>query len=343
MQALVLESVGKLSLREIEIPLLVRDDEAKIKINTVGICGSDVHYYTHGRIGKFQVSAPMVLGHEASGTVVEVGKSVTGLKPGNRVCMEPGVPNAYSKASRMGIYNVDPDVTFWATPPVHGCLVPYVVHPASFTYKLPDNVSFAEGALVEPFAVGLRAVEKARIVPGDTAIVTGAGPIGVLCSIAAIAGGCSRVIIADFFDEKLAIAANYDNVLPVNLRRESLHSRTMELTKGWGADVVFEASGSPKAYEDIRENVRPGGCIVAIGAPVEQVGVDIAAWGAKEIRLETVFRYANNFERALDIIASERFDFERLISKTFPFAQSIQAFERAASGQAGDIKVQISM
>src|SRR5271165_3597159 len=140
MQALVLERKGELSLREIDLPLVVGPTDVKVAINTVGVCGSDVHYYTHGRIGPFVVREPMVLGHEASGTVVEVGPGVAGLKVGDRVCMEPGIPNPDSRASKLGIYNVDPSVTFWATPPIHGCLTPYVVHPAAFTYRLPEAV-----------------------------------------------------------------------------------------------------------------------------------------------------------------------------------------------------------
>ena len=129
-------------------------------MHTVGICGSDVHYYTHGAIGDFVVREPMILGHEGSGTVLEVGEGVTHLQPGDRVCMEPGIPDPRSRASREGRYNVDPSVRFWATPPVDGCLTEEVIHPADFVYKLPDELSFAEGALIEPFAVGMQAATR---------------------------------------------------------------------------------------------------------------------------------------------------------------------------------------
>ncbi|TMV70653.1 NAD(P)-dependent alcohol dehydrogenase, partial [Thioclava sp. BHET1] len=157
MDALVLEEKGRLSLRPIDLPRVLGPQDVRIKIHTVGICGSDVHYYTHGKIGPFVVKEPMVLGHEASGTVIEVGAEVTGLRPGDRVCMEPGIPDPNSRAAKLGIYNVDPAVRFWATPPVHGCLTAEVIHPAAFTYKLPETVSFAEGAMVEPFAIGMQA------------------------------------------------------------------------------------------------------------------------------------------------------------------------------------------
>ncbi|TRD22097.1 alcohol dehydrogenase catalytic domain-containing protein, partial [Palleronia caenipelagi] len=168
-QALVLEEKDRLSLREIDLPDTLGPEDVRIAIHTVGVCGSDVHYYTHGKIGPFVVREPMVLGHEAAGTVSEVGRDVTSLAVGDRVCMEPGIPNMRSRAAKLGVYNVDPSVRFWATPPVHGCLTPSVVHPAAFTYKLPDHVSFAEGAMVEPFAIGMQAAARAKIKPGDIA------------------------------------------------------------------------------------------------------------------------------------------------------------------------------
>lgn len=343
MRALVLERIRELSLRDIDLPLAVGPGDLRIRIDTVGVCGSDVHYYTHGRIGPFIVNEPMVLGHEAAGTVVEVGSAVTGFKPGDRVCMEPGIPDLTSRASKLGLYNVDPSVVFWATPPVHGCLTPEVVHPAAFTFKLPDNVSFAEGAMVEPFAVGLQAAAKARIAPGDVAVVIGAGPIGIMVALAALAGGCSRAVIADLVDEKLAIAGRYPGITPVNIRRDKLADAVARETGGWGADVVFEASGSPRAFEGIFALPRPGGCLVLVGMPVEPVAFDVVSAAAKEIRIETIFRYANVFDRALAMISSGRVDLKPLISHTFAFQDSIAAFERAAEGRPGDVKLQIKL
>lgn len=342
-QALVLEKKGELSLRDIDLPQEVGADDVKIAIHTVGVCGSDVHYYTHGAIGSFVVREPMVLGHEAAGTVTAVGANVRNLKVGDRVCMEPGVPNMNSRATKLGIYNVDPDVRFWATPPVHGVLTPEVVHPAAFTYKLPGNVSFAEGAMVEPFAVGLQAATRARITPGDVGVVIGCGPIGIMTALAALAGGCSRVYISDLSAPKLAIAGQYAGIHPVNITERPLAEVVAEETEGWGADVVFEASGSPRAYEGIFDIVRPGGTLVLIGMPVETTKFDVAAAIIKEARIETVFRYANNFDRAVNLIASGKVDLKPLISETFDFARSIEAFDRAAKGLPTDVKLQIRM
>jgi len=341
MRALVLEKKGELSLREIALPLEVGPDDVRIAIHTVGVCGSDVHYYTHGAIGSYIVRQPMVLGHEASGTVVEAGANVTSLKVGDRVCMEPGVPNLSSRATKLGIYNVDPDVRFWATPPVHGVLAPYAVHPAAFTYKLPDNVSFAEGAMVEPFAIGMQAAARARIVPGDVAVVVGCGPIGIMIALAALAGGCSKVLISDFSAPKLKIAAQYPGIVPVNIGEQSLVDAVRAATGNWGADIVFEASGSPKAFADLFEIVRPGGAVVLVGLPVETVELNVPAAIAKEVRIETVFRYANIFDRALQLIASGKVDLKPLITGTYDFSESIKAFERAAQGKPQDVKLQI--
>jgi D-xylulose reductase len=343
LKALVLERTRELALRDIDLPQAVGPGDVRIKVHTVGVCGSDVHYYVHGGIGPFRVDAPMVLGHEASGTVVETGAGVTHLRVGDRVCMEPGVPRLDSPATLRGLYNLDPDVRFWATPPIHGCLTPYVVHPAAFTYRLPDNVSFAEGAIVEPLSIGLQAAKKAAMKPGDLAVVIGAGTIGAMTALAALAGGAARVILADVVPDKLALFADNRAVTTVDVRTESLADAVAEATDGWGADVVFEASGSANAYAGLVDLMCPGGCAVLIGMPVAPVPLDVVALQAKEGRIESVFRYANIFPRALALIASGAIDVKPFISRTFPFSEGVRAFEEAASGHPRDVKIQIEM
>jgi D-xylulose reductase len=341
MKALVLERTRELSLRDIDLPLALGPTDVKIAVHTVGICGSDVHYYTHGGIGDYIVNEPMVLGHEGSGTITEIGDAVTGLKVGDRVCMEPGIPDLASRASKLGIYNVDPAVVFWATPPVHGILTPFIVHPAAFTYRMPDNVSFAEGALVEPFAIGMQAAKRAGIVPGDVAVVTGCGTIGIMIALAALAGGCSKVVVSDISSEKLKIAAQYPGIVPVDVSKTTLADAVNEATGNWGADVVFEASGNARVYDDILRVVRPGGAIVLVGLPADVVPFNVNNAIAREVRIETVFRYANVYDRALAQIASGKVDLKPLISATFPFSDGVAAFERAAKALPADIKLQI--
>lgn len=342
-KALVLEKANTLTLRDIDLPEALDPGDVRIAIDTVGVCGSDVHYYTHGKIGPFVVKEPMVLGHEASGTVSEIGAGVTDLSVGDRVCMEPGIPNMASKATKLGVYNVDPSVRFWATPPVHGCLTPSVVHPAAFTYKLPDHVSFAEGAMVEPFAIGMQAAARAKIKPGDVALVTGAGPIGTMCALAALAGGCAKVYVTDLVEEKLAIAAGYENVEPILIPRDNTQHVLQEATGGWGADVVFECAGAAASIQTALEAVAPAGCVVWVGMPVDPVPVDIVLAQSKEIRMETVFRYANMYDRAIALIGSGKVDLKPLISQTFAFKDSIAAFDRAVEARPTDVKIQIKL
>ena len=197
--------------------------------------------------------------------------------------------------------------------------------------------------MVEPFAIGMQAAARARIAPGDLAVVIGAGPIGIMIALAALAGGCSRVMIADLSQDKLAIAARYAGIVPVHVGTETLSDAVARETSQWGADLVFEASGSPRAFADLVPCVRPGGAVVLVGLPVEPVLLDVPAAIAKEIRIETVFRYANVFDRALALIASGKVDLKPLVTATLPFARGIEAFERAARGLPSDVKIQISL
>ena len=343
MRALVLEEKGRLALRDIAVDTALGPHDVRIATHTVGVCGSDVHYYVHGKIGPFVVGAPMVLGHEASGTVIELGSEVTDLRVGDRVCMEPGIPDPNSRASKLGIYNVDPAVRFWATPPIHGCLMPQVVHPARYTFLLPDSVSFAEGAMVEPFAIGMQAALRARIQPGDIAVVCGAGPIGMMVALAALAGGCARVLVTDVAQPKLDIIARYPGIQTLNLTQGTARDAVAAITEGWGADVVFECSGNARAILDLPNLVRPAGAIVLVGMPVDPVPFDIVGLQTKEARIETVFRYANIYDRAINLLASGKVDLKPLISATFAFDDSVSAFDRAAEHRPTDVKIQIAI
>lgn len=343
MESLVLEEAGRLSLRDIEIDEPLRPCDVRIDLHTVGICGSDVHFYQHGAIGPFVVRDPMVLGHEASGTVSETGSEVKHLKIGDRVCMEPGVPDPDSKASRQGQYNLDPAVRFWATPPIHGVLRWSVVHPANFTFKLPDNVSFAEAAMVEPLAVGMHASAMAQIKPGDLAVVNGAGPIGMVTALAALAGGCARVVISDVQQPKLDLAATLGPITPVNVKQQNLAEAAADLTDGWGADVVFECSGNEKAAAGVFDSLCPGGTVVYVGMPGEPISYDVLAGQVKEAVVKHVFRYAHQYPRSLSLMGSGRIDVKPLITDTFAFEESVKAFEFATNMPASSVKAQIEL
>lgn len=343
MDALVLERKGELGIRSIEVAEELGPHDVRIALRNVGVCGSDVHYYTHGAIGPFVVRDPMILGHEASGVVVETGERVTSLKPGDRVCMEPGVPNPEGRATRLGMYNLDPDVRFWATPPVHGVTRPTVIHPEAFTFRLPDNVSFAAGAMVEPLAVGMHAANRARIAPGDTAVVIGAGTIGLVTIMAALAGGCSTVVAIDVQQPRLERAAAFGPVITVNAKDGDPAEAVARLTDRWGVDLAFEASGAPGTLNSALALLRPGGRLVSIGMPVEPVTYDVVAAQAKEIEMQTIFRYAHVYPRALALMGSGAIDLDPLVTERYPFAKSKEAYDYAVDPAPESVKVQIEM
>jgi len=343
MKALVLESKNHIQLRDIEIEEELGPNDVRVAVRTVGICGSDIHFYKHGAIGPFKLTEPMVLGHEASGQVVAVGEKVAHLKPGDRVCMEPGIPPEGSRALRAGIYNLDPHCTFWATPPTHGALRYELNHPAAFTYKLPDNVSYEEGALVEPLSVGMHAVTKAKIVPGDVAVVIGAGPIGIVTALCALAGGCSQIIISDVQQPKLDRAATLGPITPVNTSKENLKKKVDEVTSGWGADIVFECSGSAEESARAFDYLRPNGVLVHVCIPMKPVTHEVIDAMVKEARIEHVFRYAHVWPRVLSLMETGRLNATSLITDRFDFDHAVDAFDFASEMPSTSVKVQINL
>jgi D-xylulose reductase len=344
MKALVLNAKCSLSIQDFPVDEKLTADDVRIRITDVGICGSDVHYYLHGRIGDFVVEKPMILGHEASGVVIEVGGAVKHLRVGDRVCMEPGVPSPGSPETFAGYYNLDPGVRFWATPPIHGCMRETVVHPANFTFKLPDNVSLEEGALVEPLAIGVYSAHTAGIQPGDIALVFGAGTIGIATALAALASGCSKVVLTDLKEKKLDIVRkNYsENIICINSSTQSLDDAVFSLVRE-GVDIVFEATGSPAVIGSYIRYLRPNGRAVMIGMPQAPAPYDVVAAQAKEIRIMHIFRYRNMYPRTIKMIAAGTLNVRPLITHFFDFKDAIKAFDFAAAMPDEAIKTMVRM
>jgi D-xylulose reductase len=344
MLSMVLESKGNITIRDFPIEEQVGSKDVRIAISHVGICGSDIHYYEYGNIGDFVVNEPMILGHEASGTIIEVGSEVKNLKVGDEVCMEPGIPNFHSIESMEGMYNLDPSVRFWATPPIHGCIRESVVHPESLTFRIPSNVSLEEGALVEPVSIGVYSAKIAEIDPADIALVIGAGTIGLVTALAALASGCSKVIVSDINDQKLELVKKIygDKLVCVNSMNEDL-LKVVHSIAPRGVDLLFEASGAPNVLKEFSYFVRPGGKAILIGMPNEPVPFDVVGAQVKEITLKTVFRYRNMYPRTLNMIASGAINVKPLITHRYEFKDAVEAFKFAASSSADTIKVMLSL
>jgi L-iditol 2-dehydrogenase len=279
--------------------------EVLVRVASVGVCGSDVHYYEHGRIGDFIVRKPLVLGHEASGTVVAQGRQATQVPVGTRVALEPGVPCGQCSSCRTGRYNLCPDVRFFATPPVDGAFARYVTIDENFAHPIPDSIDEDSGALIEPLSVGVWANRKAGTAIGSRVIVTGAGPIGILCGLVARAAGAAHVTILDVNRDRLrqASALGLD---------EALDARAG--TPLAEADVLLECTGVDSVARAGIQALRPAGTAVLVGMGAHaEAPLPVAAIQAKEITVTGTFRYANTYPEAIGLVASGRLSLAGII------------------------------
>ncbi|WP_372912690.1 NAD(P)-dependent alcohol dehydrogenase [Salinigranum sp.] len=305
-------------------------DDVLVAVREVGICGSDVHYYEHGRIGDIVVENPLVLGHESAGEVVDVGANVTTLEPGDRVALEPGAPCRRCRHCKEGDYHLCEDVRFMATPPHDGAFTEYVSWPADFAYELPENVSTREGALCEPLSVGIHACRRGDVGTGDTVLVTGAGPIGLMVLEAARAAGATDVVLTDVVDEKLTFARERGADLTVNVADEDLDAAVDEYTDGVGVDVVVEASGAASSIESTLDVVRRGGTVVLVGLASEAtVPFDVLEMIDNELDVLGSFRYKNTYPTAIDLLADDVVDVEGIVEFEASLAEVDDAFQRA--------------
>lgn len=315
----------KIDAGEAPMPKIGADD-VLIQVRSVGICGSDLHYYRSGSIGDFKAEFPFILGHEAAGIVQDVGENVTTLKKGDRVCMEPGVPCMKCEECLSGHYNLCRDVRFWATPPYDGVLSEYVAHPAAFTFKIPDNMSFTEGALVEPLAIGLHGCNMGGVKLGQTVAIMGAGCIGLVTLLAAKAYGATRIIVGDVLDKRLEKARDLGAVT-VNTAREDFNAEVMQLTDGRGADVCIDCAGFSETVNTCLESAKPAGTVIIVGLGQDRVdGFNTGIMSTKELTVKSIFRYRNLFPTAINAIAGGRIDVNAIVSHRFTFDDTINAF-----------------
>lgn len=306
------------------------DDEVLVAVRDVGICGSDVHYYEHGRIGDYVVEDPLVLGHEAAGEVVETGEAVDSLEPGDRVALEPGVPCRRCAHCKRGDYHLCPDVTFMATPPHDGAFTEFVAWPADFAYRLPEHVSTTEGALCEPLSVGIHACRRGEVGTGDTVLVAGAGPIGLMVLAAARAAGATDVLVTDVVDEKLALASDRGADRTVNVADEDLGPAVEAFTDGEGVDVVVEASGAEPSIRSTLDAVRRGGVVVLVGLASEAtVPFDVLEVVDNEVDVRGSFRYKNTYPTAVDLLADGAVEVASLVDFEMELEDVDEAFRRA--------------
>jgi len=343
MKVAVMEGIGKMGYLERPIPK-PKAREVLVKLEYVGICGSDMHYYESGAIGDYVVEPPFVLGHEPGGTVVEVGEAVHHLKPGDRVALEPGKTCGRCAFCRTGRYNLCPDVVFFATPPVDGVFQEYVAHEADLCFKLPENVSTLEGALIEPLAVGFHAANQGGAHAGQTAVVMGSGCIGLVTMMALKAEGVSRVYVVDIMQKRLnkALELGADGV--INAAQEDPVAAVLRLTDGEGCDLAIETAGTEITTRQCIHMTKKGATIVLVGySKTGEMTLPMSLALDKELTFRTVFRYRHIYPMAIEAVAAGKVNLRGIVTDIFSFEDLQNAMDRSISDKANIVKAVVKI
>lgn len=326
----------------------VLPDQVLIRVECVGVCGSDVHYFHDGRCGTFLVDKerdiPYMLGHECSGTVVEVGEKVTNVKIGDRVCCEPSITCGKCDFCKSGHYNLCENVKFWATPPIQGCYMRYVPFQADLCYKIPEGMDAVQGALIEPMATGMYAAEKGQVTVGHTVAILGSGCIGLMTMLSCKARGASKIIVCDLEDIRLAKAKELGADYVINGRTEDVVARIKELTDGKGPDIVFETAGSKYTIAQTAYIARRGGLIVLVGmAAEEEITFNFGQVMAKELEIRSLFRYVNMFPKSVATVASGLAPIEKVATHIYTLDNIQQAFDDSVNKKNEVVKAVIKI
>ncbi|KAL0633915.1 hypothetical protein Q9L58_007156 [Maublancomyces gigas] len=342
----VLKAKNEVCFENRPVPAIENATDVLVRIHVTGISSSDVHYWEHGHIGDSILTAPMILGHGSSGTVVAVGPECHHLVPGDRVVLEPGVPCRFCSFCKAGKYNLCKEIRFAATPPYDGTLANYYVLPEDFCVLLPRCVSFEEGALIEPLAVGVHVCHQAGIKPGNSVVVFGAGPIGLLCAAVARSFGAIQIVMVDIFESRLEFAATYAATGVFSAAHPGTPwGDAMEIIKrfglGYGADIAIDTSGALQSAKTAIHVLRSDGTYVQVGMEADETSFPMTAFRAREITIRGSFRYGpGDYKLAVDLVASGSVSVNELITDKFEFEDAEMAFEAQKSGRA--IKVLIN-
>lgn len=343
MKTAVMLGIGKMGFEEREIPR-PKDHEVLVKLEYVGICGSDLHYYETGAIGDYIVNPPFVLGHEPGGTVVKVGNAVKHLKIGDRVALEPGKTCGHCEFCKTGRYNLCPDVVFFATPPVDGVFQEYVAHDADLCFKLPDQVSTLEGALIEPLAVGFHAAMQGGAQAGQTAVVMGAGCIGLVTMMALKAMGVSRVYVVDIMEKRLqkALELGADGV--INGGQTDAVEEVRRLTEGKGCDLAIETAGTQITTVQTIHMTKKGATIVLVGySKTGEMTLPMSLALDKELTFRTVFRYRHIYPMAIEAVAAGKVNLKGIVTDIFDLEEVQKAMDYSVNSKADIVKAVIRM
>ena len=334
--------LNKMEIREAPIPE-PKAGEVLVKVEYVGICGSDVHYFKDGRCGDFVVDGELMLGHEAGGVEEKVGPVVTNLAVGDKVALEPGITCGQCEFCKSGRYNLCPDVVFLATPPVQGCNEDYIAFPANMCFKLPENMTTKEGALIEPFAVGLHAAHQGKVGMGDQCIILGSGCIGLMTLLACKACGATDITVVDMAQKRLDFAMELGATRVINAKEKDVLKEVEALTNGAGIEKVFETAGSPVTIAQTPYLVKNGGTITLVGLSANpEITFNFGQIMAKEAKIESVFRYRNLYKKAI-AAAANGLNIGKIATHEFDFENIQEAYETAINDKENVVKAVIKL
>lgn len=327
MQAARLYAIEDIRIDEVEVPEL-EQNQVLVKVMAVGVCGSDVHYFRHGHIGQSYLQGPLILGHELSGVIAAVGSSDLEHRIGQRVAVEPQKPCRTCDQCKSGRYNLCRSMEFYATPPIDGAFSEFAAIESDFAIEIPDSMSFEAAALLEPLSVAIWSCQKAKIAPGSRVLITGAGPIGLVSIMAALAYGATEITVTDIDESKLALAAKLGATKTVNVQKESIQDVRV--------DAFIEASGAASAIESGIRAVDKNGVAVLVGLGSDSVALPISHIMNNEIWVTGIYRYTNTWPIAIDLAASGQADLDSLVTSRFSLSETADALR--ASGSLGEIK-----
>jgi L-iditol 2-dehydrogenase len=343
MRAARLHGIRDLRLAEVPRPT-PGPGEVLLRVATVGVCGSDVHYYQHGRIGSQVVERPIILGHEFSAWIAGLGDGVSDLEPGQLVAVEPGISCGRCEPCRQGHPNLCPKVRFCGTPPIDGVFAEYTVMPAENCFPLPEGIGPTEGAMLEPLGIAIHTVDLGHLKPGQTAAVLGAGPIGLLTAVVARAAGASEVFMTEPLAHRRQFALDYVADAALDPDKEDIVAGIKGLTGGRGVDVAFEAAGASETPQQAAAVTRIGGKVVVAGIPPDPImALKADTVRRKGLTIKLVRRSKHTFPRAIRLVQAGMVDLKPLATHLLPLERIAEAFELVAGYEDGVLRAVIEV
>jgi len=343
-KAIVLTGIRQMEMANVPEPTIKKDDEVLLKVEVVGVCGSDVHYYETGRIGSQIVEYPFVVGHECAATVEAVGSAVTRVKVGDSVVVEPAIACNNCDQCKRGRKNTCRNLKFLGCPgQAGGCLCEYIVMPEDCCFPIDDKITFAQGVLCEPLAIGVYAVKQACISENTDIAILGSGPIGLSCLVSAVAENANACYVTEKIEERVEAAKKNGASWVGNPNKEDIVKEILRLEPA-GMDVVFECAGQQETIDQAVELLKPGGKLMLVGIPrLERISFIIDKIRRKEITIVNVRRQNDCTQMAIDLVAAGETNVDFMITHRFKLEQTQQAFDIVAEYRDGVIKALIEL